>query len=39
MPVLMALATTYMTTPVLRRLFRGTEVWESYRASELGQAA
>lgn len=39
MLVLMAVATTYMTTPVLRRLFRGTEVWEAYRASELGQTA
>jgi len=39
MLVLMAVATTYMTTPVLRRLFRGTEVWEAYRASEFGQAA
>lgn len=39
MLVLMAIATTYMATPVLRRLFRGTEVWESYRASEIGQAA
>jgi Kef-type K+ transport system membrane component KefB len=39
MLVLMAVTTTYMTTPVLRRLFRGTEVWEAYRASELGQAA
>lgn len=39
MLVLMAVATTYMTTPVLRRLFRGTEAWEAYRASRLGQAA
>lgn len=34
MLVFMAVATTYMTTPVLRRLFRGSEVWDSYRASE-----
>jgi Kef-type K+ transport system membrane component KefB len=33
MLVLMAVATTYMTTPVLRRLFRGSELWESYRLS------
>jgi Kef-type K+ transport system membrane component KefB len=35
MLVLMAVATTYMTTPVLRRLFRGSEVWDSYRVSDL----
>lgn len=34
MLVLMAVATTYMTTPVLRHLFRGTEIWESCRLSE-----
>jgi Kef-type K+ transport system membrane component KefB len=34
MLVLMAVATTYMTTPVLRRLFRGSEVWDSYRVSD-----
>jgi Kef-type K+ transport system membrane component KefB len=33
MLVFMAVATTYMTTPVLRRLIRGTEVWEAYKAS------
>jgi Kef-type K+ transport system membrane component KefB len=33
MLVFMAVATTYMTAPVLRRLFRGTEVWEAYRTS------
>jgi Kef-type K+ transport system membrane component KefB len=33
MLVFMAVATTYMTTPVLRRLFRGSELWESYRLS------
>jgi Kef-type K+ transport system membrane component KefB len=35
MLVLMAVATTYMTTPVLRRLFRGSEVWDSYQASAI----
>ena len=34
MLVLMAVATTYMTTPVLRRLFRGSEVWDSYSVSD-----
>jgi Kef-type K+ transport system membrane component KefB len=34
MLVLMAVATTYMTTPVLRRLFRGSEVWASYKVSD-----
>jgi Kef-type K+ transport system membrane component KefB len=33
MLVFMAVATTYMTTPSLRRLFRGSELWDSYRAS------
>jgi Kef-type K+ transport system membrane component KefB len=33
MLVFMAVATTYMTTPVLRRLIRGTEVWDAYKAS------
>jgi Kef-type K+ transport system membrane component KefB len=33
MLVFMAVATTYMTTPILRRLFRGSELWDSYRAS------
>lgn len=33
MLVFMAVATTYMTTPVLRRLFRGSELWDSYRLS------
>jgi len=33
MLVIMAVATTYMTTPVLRRLFRGSEMWDSYKAS------
>jgi len=33
MLVFMAVATTYITTPVLRRLFRGSELWESYRLS------
>jgi Kef-type K+ transport system membrane component KefB len=33
MLVFMAVATTYMTTPVLRRLFRGSEVWDAYNAS------
>jgi Kef-type K+ transport system membrane component KefB len=33
MLVFMAVATTYMTTPVLRRLFRGSEMWDSYKAS------
>jgi Kef-type K+ transport system membrane component KefB len=33
MLVFMAVATTYMTTPVLRRLFLGSELWESYRLS------
>lgn len=39
MLVVMAVTTTYMTTPVLRRLFRGTDVWDAFRASELGQPA
>jgi Kef-type K+ transport system membrane component KefB len=34
MLVFMAVVTTYMTTPILRRLVRGTEVWESYRTSQ-----
>ena len=33
MLVMMALVTTYMTAPVLRRLLRNTEAWDSYRAS------
>lgn len=33
MLVFMAVFTTYMTTPILRRLVRHTEVWESYRLS------
>jgi Kef-type K+ transport system membrane component KefB len=33
MLVFMAVFTTYMTTPILRRLIRGSEVWESYRVS------
>lgn len=33
MLVFMAVATTYMTTPVLRRLIRGSEVWKDYRES------
>ncbi len=33
MLVFMAVFTTYMTTPVLRRLIRGTEVWDAYRRS------
>jgi Kef-type K+ transport system membrane component KefB len=33
MLVIMAVATTYMTTPILRRLFRGSEMWEAYTAS------
>jgi Kef-type K+ transport system membrane component KefB len=33
MLVFMAVATTYMTTPVLRRLFRGSELWDSYSLS------
>jgi K+:H+ antiporter len=33
MLVIMALVTTYMTTPLLRRFLRNTEAWESYRAS------
>jgi Kef-type K+ transport system membrane component KefB len=35
MPVLMAVATTYMTTPILRRIFHGSEVWDSYAVSDL----
>lgn len=35
MLVMMALVTTYMTTPLLRRLLRHTEAWASYRASAL----
>jgi Kef-type K+ transport system membrane component KefB len=34
MLVIMAVFTTYMTVPVLRRLVRHTEAWESYRVSE-----
>ncbi|MBS1859157.1 MAG: cation:proton antiporter [Acidobacteria bacterium] len=34
MLVFMAVVTTYMTTPILRRLARNTEVWDSYRASQ-----
>jgi Kef-type K+ transport system membrane component KefB len=34
MLVLMAVLTTYMTTPILRRLMRGSEIWESYRRSD-----
>jgi len=33
MLVVMAVVTTYMTTPILRRLMRHSEVWESYRVS------
>jgi Kef-type K+ transport system membrane component KefB len=33
MLVFMAVVTTYMTTPLLRRLFRGSEVWDAYKAS------
>lgn len=33
MLVFMAVVTTYMTTPVLRRLMRGSEVWKDYRES------
>jgi Kef-type K+ transport system membrane component KefB len=33
MLVIMAVATTYMTTPVLRRLFRGSELWKPYSRS------
>jgi len=33
MLVFMAVATTYMTTPVLRRLIPGSEVWEDYKES------
>lgn len=33
MLVFMAVTTTYMTTPILRRLIRGSEVWDSYRVS------
>jgi Kef-type K+ transport system membrane component KefB len=34
MLVFMAVFTTYMTVPILRRLVRHTEVWEYYRASD-----
>ncbi len=33
MLVTMAVGTTYMTTPILRRLVRKTEAWASYSAS------
>jgi Kef-type K+ transport system membrane component KefB len=33
MLVFMAVFTTYMTTPILRRLIRGSEVWDAYRLS------
>ncbi|MBL8290632.1 MAG: cation:proton antiporter [Bryobacterales bacterium] len=33
MLVFMAVVTTYMTTPVLRRLMRGSEVWKDYQES------
>ena len=33
MLVFMAVATTYMTTPVLRRLFHGSELWDAYSHS------
>jgi Kef-type K+ transport system membrane component KefB len=33
MLIFMAVITTYMTTPLLRRLFRGSEVWDAYKAS------
>jgi Kef-type K+ transport system membrane component KefB len=33
MLVFMAVTTTYMTTPILRRLIRGSEVWDAYRLS------
>lgn len=38
MLVLMAVATTYMTTPVLRRLFHGSEMWDAYKASEFARS-
>jgi Kef-type K+ transport system membrane component KefB len=33
MLVFMAVCTTWMTTPILRRLIRGSEAWDSYRLS------
>jgi len=33
MLVFMAVFTTYMTTPILRRLIRGSEVWDAYKLS------
>jgi len=36
MLVFMAVFTTYMTTPVLRRLIRGSELWDGYRLSAFG---
>jgi Kef-type K+ transport system membrane component KefB len=33
MLVFMAVFTTWMTTPILRRLLRGSEAWDSYRLS------
>ena len=33
MLVFMAVCTTWMTTPILRRLIRGSEAWDSYRVS------
>ena len=34
MLVFMAVFTTYMTAPILRRLIPGSEVWSSYRLSD-----
>ncbi len=39
MLVLMAVATTYMTTPLLRRLIRRSELEEHFEASELARGA
>lgn len=33
MLVFMAVCTTYMTTPILRRLIHGSEIWDAYRVS------
>jgi Kef-type K+ transport system membrane component KefB len=38
MLVLMAVVTTYITTPILRRLLPGTEMWEPYKISSLATA-
>ena len=35
---LMAVATTYITTPILRRLLQDTEMWEPYKISSLATA-